>query len=157
MPRQAALAAALSMEHIEVSALATHIGALSDWDEARQCHELDEDKLLDSMEPKLGLGGCVVAYHSCEMFPKRWFDLVVVLQCNTDVLFDRLTARGYTDAKKAENIQCEIMQVLLDEARESYDAQIVVPLKSNDRDEMNSNLERAKAWHAHWLKDQVPL
>ena len=45
-------------------------------------------KVLDHMEERLGGedgGGHVVDYHSCDLFPERWFDLVVVLTCDNSV------------------------------------------------------------------------
>ena len=39
-------------------------------------------------------GGAVVDHHSCDFFPERWFDLVVVLQADNSVLYDRLTDRS---------------------------------------------------------------
>ena len=71
-----------------------------------------EDKLLDHLEDKLSYGveesskaGFIVDYHSCSLFPERWFDLVLVLRANTDVLFDRLVERGYSELKRTENLQ----------------------------------------------------
>lgn len=45
------------------------------------------------------------------------------------------------------------MQVLLDEAREAFDAEIVVELTSNTSEEMESNLERIDTWVQQWKKD----
>lgn len=52
--------------------------------------------------------------------PHRWFDLVVVLTTDNAVLYGRLEARGYHQAKITENVQCEIMNVVVEEARASY-------------------------------------
>lgn len=38
-------------------------------------------------------GGAVVDHHSCDFFPERWFDLVVVLQADNSILYDRLASR----------------------------------------------------------------
>ena len=80
-----------------------------------QCHVLDEDRLLDEMEERLVDGGVVVDYHSCELFPERWFDLVIVLTAETNVLHERLTSRNYSAKKLAANMECEIFRVLLEE------------------------------------------
>ena len=45
------------------------------------------------------------------------------------------------------------MEVLLDEAREAFDAEIVVELTSNTSDEMEGNVERIDAWVKQWKKD----
>jgi adenylate kinase len=119
---------------------------------------LDEDKLLDVMESLLEQAqddgvGVVVDFHVCEIFPERWFDLVLVLRSSTTVLFDRLTARGYNDKKRSENMEAEIMQIVLEEARESYDHQIVHEVQSNTIDDMDANVLRVDQWCQNWIKD----
>lgn len=116
--------------------------------------EASEDKLLDDMEPLLGeKGGFVVEFHSVDLFPERWFDLVLVLRTDNTVLFDRLKARGYSDKKIEENITAEIMCVVLEEAQESYDAAIVHALDSNTTDDLDSSIERVTQWLEAWKKD----
>ena len=43
--------------------------------------------------------------------------------------------------------------MVLEEAREAYDAQIVVELPSNTPDDVDSNTERIAAWFVSWLID----
>jgi adenylate kinase len=80
---------------------------------------------------------------------------VVVLRVDTATLYDRLTERKYPEVKLQENIDSEIMQVLLDEARESYDEEIVVELQSATAEEMDSNLERIEAWLKQWKENNA--
>jgi adenylate kinase len=47
------------------------------------------------------------------------------------------------------------MEVLLEEARESYDEEIVVELTSDTSEEMESNVERIEGWIKQWKKDHV--
>ncbi len=46
---------------------------------------------------------------------------MVVLQTDNTVLYERLEQRGYPQGKITENVQCEIMMVLLQEAHDSYE------------------------------------
>ncbi|KIZ00653.1 putative adenylate kinase isoenzyme 6 [Monoraphidium neglectum] len=124
----------------------------SGWDAEHEAFILDEDKVCDAMEDALSAGGNVVDYHSCDFFPERWFDLVVVLQADNTVLYERLEKRGYPQAKVQENVQCEIMMVLLEEARDSYREEIVVPLTSNTVEEMESNVARITQWVADYRR-----
>ena len=55
--------------------------------------EASEDKLLDELEPVMAPGGVVVEFHTVDLFPERWFDLVLVLRADTSVLYDRLQKR----------------------------------------------------------------
>lgn len=48
----------------------------------------------------------------------------------------------------------EIMQVLLDEAREAYKEEIVVELRSDSADDVDGNLERVEQWVETWKKDR---
>ncbi|OBT57962.1 hypothetical protein VE04_00963 [Pseudogymnoascus sp. 24MN13] len=82
-----------------------------------------------------------------------WIDLVVVLRVNSTILYDRLKSRNYPELKLQENLDSEIMEVLLQEARDSYDEEIVVELTSNTSEEVDSNVARIEAWVAQWIKD----
>jgi adenylate kinase len=127
---------------------------LGEWDEEYQCHELDEDPLLDLLEEKQKAGGLILEHHVTDIFPERWFDLVLVLRTDNTRLYDRLVGRGYTGKKLEENIQCEIFQTILEEAQEAYRPEVVVELHSNTEDEMAGNLERVLAWIQQWHKDR---
>ena len=74
------------------------------WDEHFQSYLLDEDKVCDHLEDSMQKGGNIVDFHSCDFFPERWFDLVLVLQVDNTTLFDRLKSRGYPQHKIMENI-----------------------------------------------------
>ena len=124
-------------------------------DEEFDSYILDEDKLCDVMEPMVAEGGCLVDFHSPGVFPQRWFELVLVLRSDTEVLFDRLTARGYSEKKRTENMECEIMQVVTEEARESYEAEIVHELPSNTPEDMESNIGRIEQWLQQWTQDNA--
>ena len=118
----------------------------------------------------MSAGGNIVDYHSCGFFPERcagrcaqpccasselslpapsWFDLVVVLQANNTVLYERLEKRGYSARKLTENIDCEIFGVVLEEAHDSYADDVVRPMKS----ESEADRERNVAEIAAFLSD----
>ncbi|KAI6781257.1 adenylate kinase HBR1 [Emericellopsis cladophorae] len=123
------------------------------WDDEFQSWIVDEDKLLDELEKEVADGGCILDWHACDLFPQRWIDLVVVLRTDSTTLYDRLTARNYPDAKLQENMDTEIMEVLLQEAKDSYDEEIVVELRSDETEEMDANVERIEAWVKQWKED----
>ena len=39
-------------------------------------------------------GGVILDWHTCEVFPERWADLVVVLRCDHTKLWERLEKRS---------------------------------------------------------------
>ena len=129
------VASAASFEQYDVSATAKSEGLCEEYDEGLDTYVIDEDKVLDHMEERLGAecgGGWVVDYHSCDLFPERWFDLVVVLTCDNSELYERLKARGYGELKITKNVECEIFQTLVEEARDSYAEDVVRPSSSNE-------------------------
>merc|ERR1712195_98239 len=98
--------------------------------------------VCDELEPLMSTrGGIILEFHSCDFFPERCFDLVVLLRCANDSLFDRLQERGYDQKKIDENIQCEILEVLKDEVAESYKPEITLELLSNEIDDVQKNLD----------------
>lgn len=137
--------------HLNVGDLVRQKHLHSGKDAKFDAYLMDEDLVCDAMENKMqSPSGCIVDFHSCDFFPERWFDLVVVLQCSTDVLYDRLKKRKYSELKLKENIECEIMQVVLEEAKDSYSADIVVALESNTAEDSNGNLTRITQWINNW-------
>ena len=107
-------------------------------------------QVCDALEDDLTAGGVIVDYHGCDFFPERWFDLVIVLQTDNSVLWNRLEKRGYKEIKIQENVQCEIMHVIAEEARESYAEEIVHCVSSNSAEEMEQTVERLEAWVLAW-------
>jgi adenylate kinase len=150
------LARSTGLKHVSVNQIVKDEGFHEGKDEETGSWIVDEDKLLDYLEAtKISEeGGCIIDWHACDVFPERWVDLVIVLRCDSTVLYDRLTARGYKDKKLDENMDSEIMQVLLDEAREAYKEEIVVELRSDSADDVDGNLERIEQWIETWKKDR---
>lgn len=54
--------------------------------------------------------------------------------------------RGYTGKKLEDNVQCEIFQTILEEARNAYKAEIVHELPSNTPEDLEENLDKILAW-----------
>jgi adenylate kinase len=152
------IAEKLDMHHVNIGNIIKEKKCHLDYDAALDTHVLDEDKLLDTLEIDFDTqhiaGGIVADYHACELFPERWFDLILVLRANTEVLYDRLTERGYNEKKRSENMQCEIMRVVIDEAKESYEPEIVIELFNDTIEQMDQNVARVEAWSRQWMKDR---
>ena len=117
------------------------------------------DLLMDEISTLISDGGApsgfAIDWHSTSGFAVRWIDLVVVLTCpSTEVLHDRLTARGYSDEKVQENLDAEIFGVVAEEARESWEEGQVVELKSEEAEDVEENAERILSWIKTWVKDR---
>lgn len=98
-------------------------------------------------------GGCIVDWHACDLFPQSWVDLVVVIRCDSTLLYDRLVGRGYEGKKLEENLDAEIMQVLLDEAKDAFDEEIVIELKSDSLEDIDENVARIIEWVKAWKRE----
>ena len=101
----------LPLRHINVGELVKEKDLHEGYDEEWQSYTVDEDKvrtppiclrfwltfpcrqLLDELEPLASEGGIILDWHTCDIFPERWADLVVVLRCDHTKLWERLEKR----------------------------------------------------------------
>lgn len=147
------LAENTGLKHISINNIVKEKGFHEGYDDQFQSWIVDEEKLLDYLEDIVKLGGCIIDWHACDLFPESWIDLVIVLRVNSTLLYDRLKARDYPEKKLQENLDVEIMQVLLEEARDSYSEEIIIELTSDSTDDLESNVERMEKWIANWKKE----
>ncbi|GFQ02088.1 adenylate kinase isoenzyme 6 homolog [Phtheirospermum japonicum] len=146
----AALAEATNFRHVNIGDLVKEKNLHDGWDGDFECYVINEDLVCDELEDMMEEGGNIVDHHGCDFFPERWFDRVVVLQTDNPVLYDRLTKRGYTGKKLSNNVECEIFQVLLEEAKESYSEDIVVALRSDCIYDIEKNVSTLTDWVRNW-------
>ncbi|KAL3105950.1 hypothetical protein niasHT_025007 [Heterodera trifolii] len=132
----------VGMEYIDTTSIIKEREFYAEYDAQLDTHVLNEDALLDHLEERFGsdAGGLILDYHCAEMFPKRWFDLVIILRCATDSLFDRLTERGYSERKRRENLEAEIFGIIAEEANASYDESVVHELDNSTAEQLESNV-----------------
>ena len=98
--------------YVNVSDLVHNSGLIESYDETFDSVVPDEERLLDTLEMLIQKNkDILVDHHSCERFPTRWFDVVVLLHLGTEELYDRLALRGYSSKKILENVEAEIMRV----------------------------------------------
>lgn len=147
------VSAELGLTHLDTGAIVKSQKFYTDFDEqygSFMVDEEDEEHLLDYLEPILVEGGKVLDYHSCELFPKRWFHAVIVLRVDTQPHFDRLTARGYGEAKREENMDAEIEGVVAEEAADSYDEDVLHVVSHNTLDDMCAAVELVRRLKAEF-------
>ncbi|MCJ1486010.1 factor activating pos9 [Schaereria dolodes] len=151
------LAQNTDLKHLSINKVVRERECHDGWDEELKSWIIDEDKLLDALEDQVKQGGYIIDWHACDLFPQSWIDLVIVLRTDSTHLYDRLKARNYAKAKLEENIDAEIMEVLLSEAREAYAAEIVIELQSNEMEDMETNVERIETWLKNWKREHATL
>ncbi|KAF9456543.1 AAA domain-containing protein [Collybia nuda] len=143
----------IPLKHINVGEWVKEKELYEEFDREWQSYTVDEDKLLDELEPLVSDGGIILDWHTCEVFPERWADLVIVLRCDHSKVWERLEKRGYPLKKIQENNEAEIMQVVLDEARASYPAEIIVELGSETTEDLEANVARMVEWIVSWKRN----
>ena len=84
------------LRHYDVGTIVNEKNLKKEINEKHNVPELDDDMVVDFLEPEIGRGGCIIDFHTSEFFPERWFDFVFLVRANNTVLFDRLKARNYT-------------------------------------------------------------
>lgn len=83
----------------------------------------------------------LIETHTPSFVPRDLIDNVLVLSCKTDVLFDRLTERGYSSTKREENVTCEIMQIVHEEAHDRFGEDKILKVENNTEEDLQESLE----------------
>ena len=111
-----------------IGKLITENKLYNSWNEEFNVPEFDDDMLLDFIEEKYNIakGGLIFDFHSCEFFPLRYFDLIILVRCESDKLYKRLEYRGYNEKKVRENVDCEIFEVVKEEVYKSYPSEKIL-------------------------------
>jgi adenylate kinase len=80
--------------------------------------------------------------------------LYISVSLDIHYVFVHSICRGYTGKKLEDNVQCEIFQTILDEARDSYKIEIVHELPSNTPEDLEDNLDKISAWIQQYVTNQ---
>ena len=130
-------------QYVNLGEFAKQQGLLEDFDEVRDSHVLDEDELVDALEPLTQRNDrrLIFDYHGCDFLPEDWIGAIFVLRTDNGVLYERLEQRGYSHSKIQENVQCEIFQEILEEAYEAFEHGIVHELQNNTERDMQNNVQ----------------
>ena len=124
-----------------------------EFDPEYDTHVLDEEALIHRLRPLVkGSGGFILDYHSGDLFPQSWFDAVFVLRADNTVLYDRLDGRGYSGKKMEDNITCEIMQTILDEAVDHFGEERVTQLQSDSKEDLKKNCQKIQEFITQWIE-----
>lgn len=66
-------------------------------------------------------------------------------------------SRYYSSKKIQNNIECEIFQTLYEEAKESYDNNIVHELRNETFADLERNISQISDWVKQWIKDNISI
>ncbi|KAL7718513.1 Adenylate kinase isoenzyme 6-like protein [Entamoeba marina] len=139
-----------NVNSVNVGDVVKQYGFYEEKDEEFDTLVLDEDRLLDYLEEVQEKNGLLLEYHSSELFPERWFDLIVVLRTDNTILYDRLVQKGYKANKIENNIDCEIFQVCYDEALDSYQHSLVWMMQNDTPEQLDIIVNAVCAYIDQW-------
>ena len=90
------------------------------YDKKRKTYDVDIKKLNKILIKyiKSSKENLIIDGHLSHYLPKKYVDLCYVVKCDLKTLEKRLEKRKYSKLKIQENLECEIFDVCLNEARE---------------------------------------
>jgi len=83
-------------------------------------------KEINNIQKTKAKNGIVIDSHLSHYLPKRYVDLCIVTKCDLKELRKRLKKRKYDENKIRENLDAEIFDVCLNEAKENGHKVIVI-------------------------------
>lgn len=97
------------------------------YDHSGKCYDIDMKKFEKLVIEKLKDTSLIVDTHIAHLLPKKLVNLCIVVTCsNLKKLESRLIERKYSKKKIRENLDSEIFQICLNEAKERKHKLIVV-------------------------------
>lgn len=99
-------------------------------------------KFLKKHLAKLECDVCLLETHTVDTIPKELPNIIIILSCRTEILYDRLVDRGYNKKKVTENMECEIMRIVAEEAYSRFPFSRIFEMPSNQESDVNENLEK---------------
>jgi len=114
----------LDYTYFDVSLFVKKSHLYSSYDQKRQSYVVDTSKLAKSLmkvrdrASKEGKKGIIFDSHMSHYLPSRYADLCIVTRCGLKTLQKRLEGKSYSPKKVRENLDAEIFDTCLIEARE---------------------------------------
>ena len=118
------LAKKLAFRYLDVGSIIKKYNFSEGYDEKRKTHIVDTKKLnrelvKEIMNCKKTEKGVIIDSHLSHYLLKKYVDLCIVTKCNLRVLEKRLRKKKYFKAKIRENMDVEIFDICLNEAKEN--------------------------------------
>ena len=119
------LAKKLKYEYVDVSKLIAKEKLSSGYDYNKKCKIIDVKKLNKSLVRLINnksaskTKGIIIASHLSQYLQCKYVDFCLVTKCDLKILEKRLEKRKYSKEKIRENMDCEIFDVCLEEAKDN--------------------------------------
>ncbi|NQU79722.1 AAA family ATPase, partial [Candidatus Woesearchaeota archaeon] len=115
-------------KYVDVNKVIKDRGLSEGKDLERDCNIVDEEKLAETLGKMMDSSDdvLVIDSHMSHHIQKSKVDVCLVTKCKLKELEQRLKKREYSEDKIKENLECEILDVCLNEAEENGHKVIVV-------------------------------
>jgi adenylate kinase len=120
------IAKQMKCEYFDVTAFIKKKKLYDFYDRKSKSYVVDTKKLNKELVKIAKKGNVVIDSHLSHYLPSKVVDLCVVAKCELKELKKRLEKRGYSEAKVRENLDCEIFDICLNEAKEAGHDVVVV-------------------------------
>ena len=158
------LAKKLNYKYIDVKRIITKYKLKESYDKKRKTYVVDVEKLNKELikiiklasESEKGLEksktflreseNLIIDSHLSHYLPKKYIDLCIITKCDLKILEKRLKKKRYNKAKIRENLDCEIFDICLNEAKEAKHKILVIDTcsKINEKELIGEIKERLK-------------
>lgn len=116
-----ALAQKLKYRYLNVNRILNKYKLKESYDKKRKSFIVDTKKLNKALIQEIKKQeNIIIDSHLSHYLPKKAVDLVIITKCNLKKLQSRLKQRRYNQKKIRENLDCEIFDICLNEAREKH-------------------------------------
>lgn len=136
------LAKKLKFKYIDVNKIVKEYNLSESFDKKRKCKVVDIKKLNKALIDKINNlkksfeKGCIIDSHMSHYLPKKYVDLCIVTKCEIKKLSNRLKKRGYSKDKIKENVECEIFDICLNEAKDAKHKVLVIDTSKTPKKEI---------------------
>ena len=113
----------LNYEYIDVNKIINKYNLPEGYDKKRKTKIIDIKKLNKYLIMEINknktkkYNGIIIDSHLSHYLPKKYVDLCIVAKCDLKILEKRLKNRKYTEEKIRENLDTEIFDICLEEAK----------------------------------------
>jgi adenylate kinase len=150
----------LNFTYLPIGKLIIDHALYDNWNKEFDVPEFSEEKLLEylSTHYDIAAGGLLFDFHSADIFPQDYFDLIILMRCENETLYKRLEERGYKQEKITENIECEIFEEVKLDIEEHYNnPDLLLELRNEKQTDMEANLQAAINWLLAYKQTHAPL
>ena len=121
------LAEKLNYKYIDVKRIIAKNKLKERYDKKRRTYVVDIKKLNPILIKLIKENkDLIIDSHLSHYLPKKYVDLCIITKCNLKTLEKRLKKKRYNKAKIRENLDCEIFDICLNEAKEAKHKILIV-------------------------------